>query len=73
LVAKGETHTKEFKDTIKGMRRLPTLQVDDPDFIRIKYLRYADDWLIGVGGSYALAGDIKQEIKHFLGETLRLT
>jgi group II intron reverse transcriptase/maturase len=73
LVAKGETHTKEFKDTIKRMRRLPTLQVDDPDFIRIKYLRYADDWLIGVCGSYALAEDIKQEIKHFLGETLRLT
>ena len=73
LVAKGETNTKEFKDTIKQMRRLPTLQVDDPDFIRIKYLRYADDWLIGVCGSYALAGDIKQEIKHFLGETLRLT
>jgi|GEM_PF-533542 len=73
LVAKGETHTKEFKDTIKRMRGLPTLQVDDPDFIRIKYLRYADDWLIGVCGSYALAEDIKQEIKHFLGETLRLT
>ena len=73
LVAKGETNTKEFKDTIKRMRRLPTLQVDDPDFIRIKYLRYADDWLIGVCGSYALAEDIKQEIKHFLGETLRLT
>jgi group II intron reverse transcriptase/maturase len=36
LVAKGETNTKEFKDTIKQMRRLPTLQVDDPDFIRIK-------------------------------------
>jgi group II intron reverse transcriptase/maturase len=73
LAARGETKTKEFKDTIKRMRTLPTLQVDDPDFIRIKYLRYADDWLIGVCGSHALAEDIKQEIKHFLGDTLRLT
>jgi hypothetical protein len=55
------------------MRTLPTLQVDDPDFIRLKYLRYADDWLIGVCGSHALAEEIKQEIKHFLGDTLRLT
>jgi group II intron reverse transcriptase/maturase len=73
LAARGETKTKEFKDTIKRMRTLPTLQVDDPDFIRIKYLRYADDWLIGVCGSHALAEEIKREIKHFLGDTLRLT
>jgi group II intron reverse transcriptase/maturase len=73
LAARGETKTKEFKDTIKRMRMLPTLQVDDPDFIRIKYLRYADDWLIGVCGSHALAEEIKQEIKHFLRDNLRLT
>ena len=47
--------------------------VNDPDYIRIKYLRYADDWVVGICGSQALAEDIKREIKHFLGEKLKLT
>src|SRR5713226_746766 len=47
--------------------------VNDPEYIRIKYLRYADDWIIGVWGNRALAEDIKQEIKHFLGDQLKLT
>lgn len=43
MVKRGETKTKEFQRISQLMRTLPTLQVDDPEFIRIKYLRYADD------------------------------
>ncbi|WP_052568830.1 group II intron reverse transcriptase/maturase [Ktedonobacter racemifer] len=39
----------------------------------LKYLRYADDWIIGLCGSQKLAEEIKQEIKHFLKEALKLT
>ena len=28
-------------------------------FIRIKYLRYADDWIVGIWGSRALAEQVK--------------
>jgi group II intron reverse transcriptase/maturase len=73
LVAQGKTRTKEFKLTIKQLRNTPSKQVDDPDFIRIKYLRYADDWVVGVCGSHSLAELIKQEIKVFLRENLKLT
>jgi len=73
LVAQGKTRTKAFKLTIKQLRNTPSKQVDDPDFIRIKYLRYADDWVVGVCGSHSLAEFIKQEIKIFLRESLKLT
>ncbi len=57
----------------KRMRATPSRQVSDPNYIRIKYLRYADDWLVGVSGSHALAEEIKQKIKTFLSDHLHLT
>jgi retron-type reverse transcriptase len=44
MAARGETRTKEFKAIVKLMRTLPSGQVNDPNYIRIRYLRYADDW-----------------------------
>lgn len=73
MVKRGETKTKEFQRISQQMRTLPTLQVNDPGFIRIKYLRYADDWIVGIWGSHMLAEHIKQEIKTFLNDHLRLT
>src|SRR6202162_5446845 len=73
MVKRGETKTKEFQRISQLMRTMPTLQVDDPGFIRIKYLRYADDWIVGIWGNRALAEQIKQEIKNFLNDQLRLT
>ncbi len=73
LVKRGETKTKEFQQISQLMRTMPTLLVDDPGFIRIKYLRYADDWIVGVWGSHALAEHLKQEIKAFLSDHLHLT
>src|SRR5215471_3922660 len=73
LVAQGKTKTPEFKALVQKMRTLPSTDVNDPDFIRIKYLRYADDWIIGLCGSCALAEGIKQEVKTFLRDHLKLT
>lgn len=73
LIAKGKSKTREFQAISRRMRNLPSLVVNDPGFIRIKYLRYADDWLIAVSGSYAEASEIKQEIKTFLKDRLKLT
>src|SRR6266699_4540166 len=50
MVKRGETKTEEFQRISQLMRTMPTLQVDDPGFIRIKYLRYADDWIVGIWG-----------------------
>jgi group II intron reverse transcriptase/maturase len=73
MVQRGQTKTKEFQRLSQLMRTLPTVQVDDPGFIRIKYLRYADDWIVGIWGNHALAEEVKQQIKAFLHDHLRLT
>ena len=48
------------------------MEVNDPNFIRLKYLRYADDWLIGICGPRTLAEQVKEELKTFLGQRLKL-
>lgn len=40
---------------------------------RLYYVRYADDFLIGVNGSQRLALNLKEEINTFLSEKLKLT
>lgn len=72
LVAQGQTKTKAFRDIVKQIRTLPTVIVNDSEYIRIKYLRYADDWIIGLCGSKKLAEAIKLRTKDFLLEALKL-
>jgi len=45
----------------------------DTSFKRIKYNRYADDFLIGVLGSKADAERVKADVRDFLQNTLKLT
>ncbi len=44
----------------------------DANFRRLQYVRYADDFIIGIIGSKADAQAVKQEISQFISETLRL-
>ncbi len=73
LRKRGQTGTREFRDLIKQIRSIPAVEVNDPDFIRIKYLRYADDWIIGVCGPHVLAEQIKEELTTFLADHLHVT
>lgn len=69
----GKADTEEFRKLGVQMRKLPSLDTRDPNFVRIKYVRYADDWMIGVIGSYELAEEIKQRVGAFLKDKLALT
>jgi group II intron reverse transcriptase/maturase len=40
---------------------------------KVFFIRYADDWIIGVAGSHSLAIDIKDKIEYFLGKDLNFT
>ena len=53
-------------------QQLPSYILDDPDYRRLKYVRYADDFLLGVVGSRQEAEDIKQHLADFLKTQLRL-
>lgn len=73
LRKKGTTHTQEFRELIKRQRSIPSVVVNDPNFIRIKYQRYADDWIVGICGPRTLAEKVKEELKNFLIDSLKLT
>jgi nicotine oxidoreductase len=69
----GATRTKEFRELVQQIRSIPAMMVNDPTFIRIKYIRYADDWIIGIAGPRNLAEQVKEEIANFLSQHLKLT
>lgn len=63
---------KNINAIAKERRAFSSVDEMDSEFKRIKYVRYADDFLIGVIGSKADSEQIKKDIKIFLQEKLRL-
>jgi group II intron reverse transcriptase/maturase len=53
-------------------RQLPSQDPADPDYRRLRYVRYADDWLLGFAGPRHEAEEIKEKIAAFLRDELRL-
>ncbi len=51
---------------------MPSVQPDDPGYRRLRYIRYADDHLLGFTGPKAEAEQIKQRLAQFLREDLKL-
>jgi hypothetical protein len=54
------------------MRSIPSVDPNDPGFRRLRYVRYADDTLLGLAGPKAEAEAITQRLAQFLREDLRL-
>lgn len=62
----------KMKDIEKQMKTMYSREPMDSNFKRLQYVRYADDFLIGVIGSKEDAQDIKKEIQLFLKNELNL-
>lgn len=60
------------RDLARQMRALPKGDPMDPGYRRLRYVRYADDHLLGFIGPKAEAEDIKATLARFLRETLGL-
>jgi group II intron reverse transcriptase/maturase len=60
------------RDLKRQLRSLPSKDPRDPGYRRLKYVRYADDQLLGFIGPKAEAEQIKAQIAAFLRETLGL-
>jgi retron-type reverse transcriptase len=71
LATQGLARSKEFRQIVRQLQEMPSLDPDDQGFIRLKYIRYADAWLIGVTGSRQLAEVIRENIREFLGNELQ--
>jgi hypothetical protein len=56
----------------KRLHSLPSQDMHDPGYRRLRYLRYADDTLLGFAGPKAEAKEIKQRLAEFLREDLML-
>jgi group II intron reverse transcriptase/maturase len=70
--AKRRGDKKAVHQLRKQLRTLPSQNPQDSQFRRLRYARYADDWLLGFSGPRAEAEEIKRAIKDFLHETLKL-
>ncbi|MDR2690937.1 MAG: group II intron reverse transcriptase/maturase [Dysgonamonadaceae bacterium] len=63
---------KELKEIEKERTLYSSCNEMDTNYRRLKYVRYADDFLIGIIGSKEDAGKIKEDIKNFLNDQLAL-
>src|SRR5260370_12890392 len=64
---------KEAQKLWTQVQQLPSRDPFDPDYRRLKYVRYADDTLFGFIGSKAEAEEIKGKIANWLRENLKLS
>jgi reverse transcriptase-like protein/AI2M/AI1M-like HNH endonuclease/type II intron maturase len=64
---------KKAEEVRKEMQKLPSRNPTDPTYRRLRYVRYADDFLLGFAGPLTEAEEIKERIATFLGTELKLT
>ncbi|MCD6554078.1 MAG: hypothetical protein J7M16_08730 [Anaerolineae bacterium] len=72
----GRARAKGDKQLVKELtlkrRQIPSINPTDPNFRRLKYCRYADDFILGFIGPKREAEEVKAAIGQFLREKLHL-
>jgi group II intron reverse transcriptase/maturase len=63
---------KRAKELRDKAQTLPSYMTNDPDYRRLNYVRYADDFLLGFIGPRSEAEEIKQQLRKFLQDELKL-
>jgi len=61
------------KELRKEQLKMPYGDPNDPNYRRLRYVRYADDFLLGFAGPRTEAEEIKEKIATFLETQLKLT
>ncbi|MEU9609895.1 reverse transcriptase domain-containing protein [Streptomyces sp. NPDC048057] len=72
ILARNEGDREKLRSLRKEIRHLPSADPRDPGYRRLKYVRYADDHLLGFTGPRAEAEKIKQRLTEFLRDELKL-
>jgi group II intron reverse transcriptase/maturase len=70
--AKAQNAVAELKRLKQEQAQVPVGQNDDPEFRRLQYVRYADDFLLAFTGPKEEARTIKSQVQAFLAENLKL-
>ena len=63
---------EEAKGLEQARRLIPANDSHDPNYRRLRYARYADDFLLGFAGTKCEAETIRDRLKIFLSQELRL-
>ena len=58
---------------VQERRRYPSGDAFDPNYRRLRFIRYADDFLLGFVGPKKEAEEIRERLSAFLSEKLKLT
>jgi Type II intron maturase len=69
---KQERYEQKIRELSEKQKRLPASDPLDPHYRRLLYIRYADDYLIGIIGSKQEAQSVFNEVITFLNNTLKL-
>lgn len=64
---------KEKKELSIRLKSIASKDFSDPNFRRLEYIRYADDFLVGIIGRYDESVRIREKIKAFLDDKLHLS
>jgi len=68
-----KTAQREIKTLRRQLFQYPPTDPMDASYRRIQYVRYADDFLVGIIGNKADAEKVKLDIGNFLAKRLKLT
>lgn len=71
-VARKTGNEERVKQLMTQYRKLPSQNVNDPNFRRLQYIRYADDFILSFIGTKSEAEEIKAAMCAFLKEKLHL-
>jgi group II intron reverse transcriptase/maturase len=71
-IARQRGDREQARELARQMRGLPSRDPMDPGFRRLRYIRYADDHLLGFAGPKAEAEQIKRQLAAFLRDKLAL-
>jgi hypothetical protein len=71
-VARRHGDRSEVRELTRRLRTMPSKDPTDPGYRRLRYIRYADDQLLGFTGPRAEAEEIKARLRSFLRDELAL-
>jgi group II intron reverse transcriptase/maturase len=71
-VARKQGDRVKAQQLLRQLRAMPSNDPDDPGYRRLRYIRYADDELLGFTGPKAEAEEIKERLSRFLRDDLKL-
>ena len=73
MKARGQGNLEEVRRLVKKRRTLASYEPVDPNYRRLRYVRYADDFILGFVGPKEEAERIREQLGEFLSQRLKLT